>query len=59
MRCKKLPPALFEKLFPHFMLNLDNTCMVYSDGVMKVMGNRDQNQDKNVQDGQCSITMLR
>ena len=48
MCCKNLPPALFEKFFPRFMKNLDKTCMMCSDGVLKVMGNKYQNQDKNV-----------
>ena len=59
MRCKTLPPAIFKKLFPHFMHNLDKTCMVCSNGVLEVMRDRDQNQDKNVQAGRCSVTMLR
>ena len=48
---KNLPPDIFEKLFPHFMRNLDDTCMMCSNGVMKVMGDIDRNQDKNIQDG--------
>ena len=49
MRRKNLPPALFEKLFPHFMHNLDETCLMCSNGVLKVIGDRDRkHHDKNV-----------
>ena len=57
---QKLTPALFEKLFPHFIQNLDETCLMCSDGVLKVIGDGDQkHHDKNVQAGRCSIAMLR
>ena len=37
-KCRKnLPPAIFEKLFPHFMHNLDETCLKCSNGVLKVI----------------------
>ena len=60
MCSKNLPPALFEKLFLPFMKKLDDNCFMCSDGVLKVIGNGDQKQlDKNLQCGQCSITVLR
>ena len=52
MRRKNLPPALFEKLLPHFMHNLDETCLMCSDGVLKLISDGDRNNyDKNVRDG--------
>ena len=49
---QKLTPALFEKLFPHFIQNLDETCLMCSDGVLKVIGDGDQkHHDNYVQDG--------
>ena len=42
------------------MKKLDDNCFMCSDGVLKVIGNGDQKQlDKNLQCGQCSITVLR
>ena len=41
------------------MQNLHETCLMCSDGVLKVISDGDRkNNDKNVQDGLCSIAML-
>ena len=57
---QKLTPTIFEKLFPHFLQNLEETCLMRSDGVLKVIDNGDQNHhDKNFKDDRYSITMLR
>ena len=59
MRRKNLSPAPFEKFFPHFIQNLEETCLVCSDSVLKVIGDGYwKHHDMNVQVGRCYIMIL-
>jgi hypothetical protein len=54
------PAEEFEKLKAHFTFNLDETGVMGSEGVLKVIGDRSRKKhEKNVDDNRDSITIVR
>jgi hypothetical protein len=50
----------FEQKKAHFMLNLDETCVMASDGNLKVVGDASRKQqEKNSDDNRDSITIVK
>jgi hypothetical protein len=59
-RSMNLPAEDFEQKKAHFMLNLDETCVMASDGNLKVVGDASRKkQEKNSDDNRDSITIVR
>ena len=55
-----LPERKFDMLHPYFVWNLDETCLLASAGMLRVVGAKDRaKQNKNTCDSRVSITMLR
>ena len=60
LRKNNLPEALFLSLREHFQLNLDESCFVCNDGILKIIGDGDKrHHDKNMSDSRVSITIVR
>ena len=60
LRRTNVPRVLFQRLAPYFQLNLDETCFLCNDGILRIVGDKERrHHDKNVADGRFSITVLR
>ena len=60
MRNSNLPSPLFDTLHEHFQLNLDETCFMCNDGILKIIGAAEKrHHDKNMSDSRVSITAVR
>ena len=52
--------TLFDNLHEHFQLNLDESCFMCNDGILKIIGSKDKkHHDKNMSDSRVSITAVR
>jgi hypothetical protein len=55
-----LPADEFHPLKPHFICNVDETCIMGSEGTLKIIGDgKGRKHNKNVEDNRDSITVVR
>ena len=55
-----LPADAFHPLKPHFICNVDETCIMGSEGTLKIIGDgKRRKHNKNVEDNRDSITLVR
>ena len=60
LRKTNKPTSEFVAEQEHFQLNLDETCFLCSDGVLKIIGDKGKKRhDKNVADNRLSLTVVR
>ena len=60
MRRTNSPCDIFICYAHYFQLNLDETCFLYNEGELKIIGNKDKpRHDKNCSNSRFSITVLR
>ena len=60
LRTINQPQIEFPKLHAHFQLNVDESCFVCNDGILKIIGDKEKKyHDKNVSDSRVSITVVR
>ena len=60
MRSVNTPSSSFVNLHEHFQLNLDESCFMCNDGILKIIGAADKrHHDKNTSDSRVSITVVR
>ena len=59
--CKvNTPTGAFNSVQEYFQLNFDESCFICNDGVLKIIGNKDQKRhDKNASDNCVSISVVR
>ena len=60
LRTVNQPTDAFRPVHAHFQVNIDETCFMCCDGVLRILGDGEKkHHDKNLQDSRVSITVLR
>jgi hypothetical protein len=59
MRTANLPPDKFASLIEHFQLNLDETCVMASDGILHIVARHRSKMEKRSDNSRLSLTAIR
>jgi hypothetical protein len=59
MRTTTPPTDIFDSLIEHFQLNLDETCVMASDGTLKIVAGHHSKMEKRSDDSRLSLTAIR